>query len=253
MGAEQSADEYQTSDANKEWTPRNANVLDGSRFSGNPQEFIRFFRAWRARLENLFAEGKVIGATHADCCAVLANHLPSGDPADMRVKINEASLEELRKLMLDRGLLESSNKSIISSHDRNSLLARLEEYFNTPTPGRLVAERYIYNSLVQVAQQAYPAAFEDVGEDPLRGSKTFDQLRHYFIQRNEQARQSSTPGTHRWNASPICVQPGKPRETSDIGRRGAQPPSAITTPRRSASRCHPAPPPPRHDTALLHR
>jgi hypothetical protein len=204
MGAEQSFDEYQTPDVNKEWTPRIANVVDGSRFSGNPQDFIRFFRAWRARLENLFAEGKVIGATHADCCDVLANHLPSGDPADMRVKINEASLEELRKLITDRGLLENANKSIISSHDRNSLLEKLEEHFNTPTPGRLVAERYIYNSLVQVAQQACPAAFESVGEDPFRGSKTFDQLRHYFVQRNEQARQSSAPSTHRCISTLAC-------------------------------------------------
>jgi hypothetical protein len=197
MGAEQSADEYQISDVNKSWNPRNANVVDGSRFSGNPQEFIRFFRAWRARLENLFAEGKIIGATHADCCAVLANHLPSGDPADMRVKINEASLEELRKLISERGLL-NSHTSIISSHDRNSLLAKLEEHFNTPTPGRLVAERYIYNSLVQVAQQSYPAAFDNLGEDPLRGSKSFDQLRHYFIQRTDHARQNAVPtSTHR--------------------------------------------------------
>jgi hypothetical protein len=195
MGAEQSADEYQAAD--KAWTPRNANVIDGSRFSGNPQEFIRFFRAWRARLENLFTEGRIAGATYADCCAVFANHLPSGDPADMRVKINEATLEELRKLISDRGLMDNSHISIITSHDRNSLIAKLEEHFNTPTPGRLVAERYIYNSLVQVAHQSCPAVFENVGDDPYRGSKTFDQLRHYFIQRNEQARQNSAPSTQR--------------------------------------------------------
>jgi hypothetical protein len=253
MGAEQSADEYQTSDASKEWTVRNANVHDSSRFSGNPQDFIRFFRAWRARLENMFAEGKVIGATHADCCAVLANHLPSGDPADMRVKINEASLEELRKLMSDRGLLESSQKSIISTHDRNSLLAKLEEYLNTPTPGRLVAERYIYNSLVQVAQQAYPAAFEDVGEDPLRGSKTFEQLRHYFVQRNEQARQSSTSGTYRWNASVRLLESRRAAHAAPLAGGEHNPPAPL--PRRAGqparARCHPAPLPPCHNGHAL--
>ncbi len=191
MGAEQSSAD--DADSNKAWAPRNANALEGSRFSGNPQEFIRFFRAWRARLENLFTEGKVAGATYADCCAVLANYLPSGDAADMRVRINAASLEELRRLISERGLMENSHISIISSQDRNSLLSKLEDYFNTPTSGRLVAERYIYNSLVQVAQQSCPAAFENLEDDPFRGSKAFDQLRHYFMQRNEQLRQTSAP------------------------------------------------------------
>ena len=132
----------------------------------------------------MFAEGRIIGATHADCCSVLANQLPSGDNVEMRVKINEFSLEDLRRFLAERGLLNQLETSILSSQDRKTFLLKIEEYLNTPTPGRLIAENYIYNSLVLVAQPACPSVFENVDpNDPYRGSKIFDHLRHHFIQR----------------------------------------------------------------------
>jgi hypothetical protein len=183
MGAEQSLEEdYRGDQESRELDPKSTRVVDFSRFSGNPQEFIRFFRAWRARTENMFAEGRIVGATHADCCSVLANNLPSGDNPDMRVKVHEFSMEELRRFLDDRGL-NKVEPSILASQDRRTFLSKIEEYFNTPTSGRLIAEKYIYNSLVLVAQPSCPTIFDNVNaEDPLRGSKIFDRLRHHFIQ-----------------------------------------------------------------------
>ena len=203
MGADQSAEYYEGNgeyDFLNRLSPKNTRLVDFPRFSGNPQEFTRFFRAWRARLENMFAEGRIAGSTHSDCCAVFANHLPCGEPAETKVRIHEASIEELRKFLADHGVANHAETSILSSQDRRSVLTKVEEFLNTPTPGRLAAEQYIYNSLVQVAQAACPSVFDLVdSDDPYRGSKVFDHLRHHFLQRagsdyhNQRSQTASSP------------------------------------------------------------